>query len=104
MKRSLAVLAVLLSACAGSGQWTRDGVTEAQLSADLSACRDQASEATERDRRIEYDIGAAQLDPRDDRLGTLREDLRTYNTTHRYHDIVDTCMRGRGYRPGDPDI
>ncbi len=100
MKRIVAaVAAVVLSGCAGTGQWTKEDVSEAQIRADYADCRSQATAATERDRGIDYDIAAATGVRRDDRIGTLRDDMRSYGTTQLYHDIVDRCMRGRGYHP-----
>lgn len=99
MKPIVALAAVILCGCAGTGQWSRDNVSEAQIRADLAGCRAEASAATDRDRGIDYDISAAPVDRRDDRIGSLRGEMRSYGTTQLYHDIVDRCMRVRGYRP-----
>ena len=99
MKPIVALAAVLLCGCASTGQWTRENVTEAQIRAGLARCRDEASAATERNRGIDYDIAAAPGDRRDDRIGSLRGEMRSYGTTQLYHDIVDRCMRLRGYHP-----
>lgn len=103
MKRLIVAAAVLLSGCAGTGQWAKPDVTDAQLRADLTVCRDLAGDTAARDQQIDRDIAAARGDGRVNINEPLREDIRGYNTTKNYHDVVDTCMRARGYRPAGDD-
>lgn len=98
MKCIIAAAAILLGGCAGPGQWAKPDATEAQLRADLTVCRDLAGDATARDQRIGLDIVAARGDGRVNISEPLRDDIRGYNTTRHYRDVVDTCMRARGYR------
>ena len=103
MKRTIAAVAILLGGCAGSGQWSKPDVTEVQLRADLTVCRDLAGDTAARDRNIGLDIAAARGDGRINITEPLRDDIRGYDTTREYHDVVDTCMRARGYRPAGDD-
>ncbi len=103
MKRLIAAAAILLGGCAGAGQWAKPDVTEAQLRADMTVCRDLAGDATARDQRIGLDIAAARGDGRVNISEPLRDDIRGFNTTNHYHDVVDTCMRARGYRLAGDD-
>ncbi len=99
MNRMIAFAAVILGGCAGAGQWAMPNATEAELRADLTVCRDLAGEATAREQRIDFDIAAARGNSRVDVTQPLREDIRGYGTTRRYHDVVNRCMRARGYTP-----
>ena len=80
MKRFIAAAAILLGGCAGPGQWAKPDVTEAQLRADLTVCRDLAGDATARDQTIGLDIVAARGDGRVNIAEPLRDDIRDYDT------------------------
>ena len=103
MRRVALLLGLLLTACAATGAWTKEGATEAEIRRDLTVCQNLAEDLTARDRQIDQDIRAARADGRlaaDTR--SFRHELRDVSFERRFGDIVDRCMRGRGYaRPSE---
>ncbi len=98
MSRFVWVLALALSACAAGGDWAKDGATEEELARDLAVCRDQAASVTGRDRRIDQDIRASRAGSSlSTNFGTFRDEVRDVRFEQRFDDLVESCMRGRGY-------
>ncbi len=94
--------AVLMGGCSLYQQpisdWERPQATEEQTSADLSACRAQASAVIERDAAIDQDIESARAPTA---TSTDQPDIFTnlnaFEQENRYNRIVNDCMRQRGY-------
>ena len=95
MSRLVVLVPLLVAACAG-GQWVREGATDEQLSADLSTCRSLAQVQTDRDRQIDADIRAARSTTFPDRVN-LRDQVRSAGVEQRFGEVLETCMRRRGY-------
>jgi hypothetical protein len=79
-------------------KYERSKTSEEQTADDLAACRAQANAVIARDDRIDDSI-AAQHD-----TGTgvqaapeLQRNMDAYGREQRYREIVNDCMRGRGY-------
>jgi len=81
-------LALMVVACAGRPQWSKEGAEEAEVKSAHSECRDEARSATAADRQIDYDIQAANPAP-GARGQQLFEDLRFKGTQNRYDDVFD---------------
>ncbi len=105
MRRAVLVVGLVLGGCAGGGDWVKEGATDDELRQDLAICRDQGSLVTSRDRRIEQDIRASRVgSPLSTDLGTFRDDVRESRVEQRFDDVVDRCMRGRGYARAGEDL
>ena len=106
MHRGVLFVGLLLSACALGGAWVKEGATEEELRRDVAACRGQATDLTARDRRIDRDIRAARAGV-GGQLSTditeFRNEVRDVTFERRFDQIVDRCMRGRGYTRGGED-
>lgn len=110
MKRRCGALALLLSLSAcnafdfglqddpGTTKWERSKTTEEQTAADLRACRAQAKAVLDRDERIDqavestHDTGSGANAAPD-----LQANMDSYSYEQRTREIVNDCMRGRGY-------
>ena len=93
----LGLVAVLLQTCAAPG-WEKEGASGDRMRAELGECRSAANAATRTDQNIDADILASRGHDWD-RTGTLtlrRETMRA-QTGGRADDIVDRCMRAKGY-------
>ena len=105
MIRSVWIVALALSACAAAGDWAKEGSTEEEVRRDLSVCRDQAAAVTGRDRRIDQDIRASRAGSSlSTNLGTFRDEVRDVRFEKRFDEVVDRCMRGRGYARAGEDL
>ncbi len=94
--------AVCLVGCAGTPQWTKEGVSPQVAASDYADCRSQAQQETRRDANIDADIMASR--GRDwQQSGTLSTHQTMFgNEDYRQHeDIVKTCMIAKGYAPGE---
>jgi hypothetical protein len=105
MKKSLPSLMFLLlvAACFNPDQdrtdaWSKPGVTEDEVYADFSSCREQANAIIDRDAAIDSGIdditssnsyGATATD--------LEANLDAYDAEKRYRRLLAECMHGRGY-------
>ena len=98
--RRIALLLLLagLSGCSGASNWSRPGASPETTRADLDACRSEANAATRQDQGIDSDIMATRSQDwqRTGTLGAKRETLAMQNQG-RASDIVDLCMRSKGY-------
>jgi hypothetical protein len=78
--------------------WEKPAGTEEQTSADLSACRAQASAVVDRDAAIDQDIYSTRAPTA---TGAAEPnsftDLNAFERNNRYNRIVNDCMRQRGY-------
>lgn len=78
--------------------WERPAGTEEQTSADLSACRAQASAVVDRDAAIDQDIYSTRAPTT---TGVAEPNsftaLNSFERNNRYNRIVNECMRQRGY-------
>lgn len=92
MKRKAALLALLLllAACATSVQWTKPGAAQAQIDADLKACREAAEKAAAPLRQRAATPSGALSYPSGTELGADRQMALAQRQ--------DACMRERGYR------
>ncbi|MCC7272439.1 MAG: hypothetical protein IT561_07210 [Alphaproteobacteria bacterium] len=91
--------AAALAGCAGQS-WTKPGVEPDQMHADYRECVRLAQPAVDRDARIESDIMSTRGDDYR-RSGTMltRRETADARVQGRQDDIVDACMRSRGYSP-----
>ena len=104
MRRIFLLSVLLVSACAIGGAWTKEGATDAELRRDVAACRDQATDLTARDRRIDEDIRASRVGGQlSSDISVFRNEVRDVSFERRYDQIVDRCMRGRGYTRAGED-
>jgi hypothetical protein len=102
MKRSLALACVIvLSACAGRSEWTKDGVAPEVVARELSDCQSVAREATARDTNIMTDIMATRGNDWQ-RTGVMDTHVQAFQLEDRDRsgDIVNRCMIGKGFVPG----
>lgn len=95
------VLLPLLAACTGSGGWAKPGVPADAAAQDYAECRHSAELAERRDSNIDTDILAARGQDwaRSGVLQMRREDYADSNSA-RSGDIVERCMREKGYSAG----
>ncbi len=92
--------ALCLAACAGTPQWTKQGVTSQAAAADYADCRSQAQAMNQRDTNIDADIMASR--------GRDWEQTNTLSTRQAFSsengqkssDYVQSCMISKGYVPG----
>jgi hypothetical protein len=93
-------VSVLVTACAGEGHWSKDGVPPEQISADYAQCRAQAQHDIQRDVDIDTDIEAGR-----DRDWQHNQSTQTHLANDASNDaklsdnILRSCMEGRGYAP-----
>ena len=94
-----AALSVLLQACAGP-TWHKEGTSKERVSSDLDECRSLARAAVRTDQNIDSDILASRGHDWD-RSGTLtmRREQMSAQTRGRADDILDRCMKSKGYAP-----
>lgn len=79
-------------------KYERKKTSEEQTAADLRACRGQANAVLDRDAQIDQSIesthdtgSSANASP------DLQANMDAYSHEQRYREIVNDCMRGRGY-------
>jgi hypothetical protein len=98
---AIVALLVALGACTfGGTRWTKAGVSQDTVDGDYDSCTSEARQATRRDAGIDADILATR--GRDwQRTGTLRlkQDSMAENRRVRAEDVIDRCMREKGYEP-----
>ena len=101
MKQAILVaLAVVVTGCAGSGDWARSGTTSQQTAAELSDCQSQARVATQRDTNIMSDIMATRgNDWRQTGVMSTQMSEFAAENRNRTGDIVNRCMIGKGFVP-----
>jgi hypothetical protein len=93
-------LAVLTTACAGEGRWTKDGVPPEQISADYAQCRAQAQHDIARDVNIDTDIAASRGQDWERSQSTQTHLASDASSDHKLSDnILQSCMEGQGYAP-----
>jgi hypothetical protein len=96
----LLALAVVVTGCAGSGDWARSGTSPQQTAAELSDCQSQARAATERDTNIMTDIMATRgADWRRSDVMSTQVSLFAAENHNRTSDIINRCMIGKGFAP-----
>ncbi len=103
MKLCLVLAATLvLAACAGRPEWSKNGVSPQVAARELSACREIAREATQRDTNITTDIMASRGNDWQ-RTGVLDTQTQSLNLgdVQRSDEIVRNCMIGKGFVPAD---
>lgn len=103
MKRTISLaLALFLCGCAGSGGWTRPGVSSQQTAQELADCQSQARDATQRDTNIMNDILATRGNDWNN-SGVLSTQMSEFSAENhnRTSDIVNRCMISKGFAPGD---
>jgi hypothetical protein len=101
MRILVLTLALLLAACSGfrTPEWLREDTGQTSAPSDvLESCRQQARAMIKRDQTIDQDIGGQNTDP--DMVqgqGELNRNLDEYSTNARFEQIVEDCMKARGY-------
>ena len=102
MKQSIILtLAVILTGCAGTGDWTRSDTSPKQTAAEFSDCQSQARAATQRDTNIMNDIMATRgNDWRQTQVMSTQTSLFAAENHDRTSDIINRCMIGKGFVPG----
>ncbi len=81
-----------------STKWERSKTTEEQAAADLRACRTQANAVLDRDERIDQSVESTHdTGSGDNASPDLQTNMDAYSHEQRYREIVNDCMRGRGY-------
>jgi hypothetical protein len=95
-------VALGLAACAGTPQWSKQGVTPNAAAADYADCRSQAQALTKRDSDIDADILASRgRDWAQTNTISTREALFPSDRGTQSSDYVQSCMIGKGYAPGE---
>jgi len=91
---------LLILACAGPGQWNKEGATPAMAAADLADCNSFAQSASQTDVNINQDILVARGKDWQDTgaLATMRDNYKA-QSQDRSSSIVFRCMVGKGYAP-----
>jgi len=98
--RLAACLLLLLAACTNdAARWSKAGVDEDRVSADLEGCRSEARAATRRDAQIDADILASRGGDWQ-RAGTLGVQQQQMAASRRVNtdSIIARCMAEKGYR------
>ena len=92
---------MLLAGCSyfgGKPDYERAGTSPEVASGDLESCRQQARAMIQRDRQIDNDILAPNVNDSHLRSDTtLESNLNQYHESNRYESIVQDCMSSRGY-------
>jgi hypothetical protein len=101
VKQSILVaLAVVVTGCAGGGDWIRSGTSQQQTAAELSDCQSQARAATQRDTNIMNDIMATRgNDWRRSDVMSTQTSLFAAENHDRTSDIIQRCMISKGFAP-----
>ncbi|HLJ63825.1 MAG TPA: hypothetical protein VKT70_06955 [Stellaceae bacterium] len=95
-------LALLLTACAGSGSWTKQGVSRSQAAQDYADCRREASDSTKRDVDIDSDILTTRShDWENSRVLAAKRSNFALQDQGESDRLVASCMIGNGYAPGE---
>lgn len=95
-------LALCLVACAGTPQWTKQGITAQAAGADFADCRTQAQAITRRDDDIQADIMASRgHDWMQTNTLSTRQALYASENRRPAEDYVKSCMIAKGYAPGE---
>ena len=110
MNRRCGALALLLLVCGCSlfdfglgedpnkAKYERQKTSDKQTSADLRACRAQAKAVLDRDERIDQSIESTHdTGSEANAAPDLTANMNSYSYEQRYREIVNDCMRGRGY-------
>ncbi len=96
----IVALAVVLTGCAGTGDWARSGTSSQQTATELSDCQSQARVATQRDTNIMNDIMATRgNDWRQTQVMSTQTSLFAAENHDRTSDIINRCMIGKGFAP-----
>jgi hypothetical protein len=97
LRGAVLLLGVLVAGCASetaSGQWQHPTRPSDQWSADLAACRSEATKLVER----ELDRGGQSYVERNQTQ--LQEQLSRFSANKRRNELTDSCMRRQGYTRG----
>ena len=79
-------------------KYERQKTSDEQTSADLRACRSQAKAVLDRDERIDQSIESTHdTGSEANAAPDLKANMDSYSYEQRYREIVNDCMRGRGY-------
>ena len=98
----IVALAVVLTGCAGGGDWARSGTSSQQTAAELSDCQSEARVATKRDTNIMSDIMATRgNDWRQTGVMSTQMSEFAAENRNRTSDIIHRCMIGKGFVPAD---
>jgi hypothetical protein len=97
----IVALAVVLTGCAGGGDWSRSGTSPQQTATEFSDCQSQARVATQRDTNIMNDIMATRgNDWRQTQVMSTQTSVFAAENHDRTSDIINRCMIGKGFVPG----
>jgi hypothetical protein len=87
-----------LTGCGGSAQWAKAGADEATVSREYQDCLDMAGTAVKTEADIDQDILATRGDDwRRASIGRLQARTMREHTRDRGVNVVDACMRGKGF-------
>jgi hypothetical protein len=104
MKKSLPslLLVLLVAACFQpdrdrTDSWSKPGVTEDEIYADISSCRQQANAMIDRDATIDAGTGIPASKSDVGTASDLEANLDAFGSEKRYRRLLAECMYGRGY-------
>jgi hypothetical protein len=91
-----------LIGCASGGNWSKEGASKDQTAQAYSECQGLAHEATRRDSNITTDIMATRGNDWQ-RTGVLstKEQVLSAEEHGRGDEIINRCMIGKGFLPGN---
>jgi hypothetical protein len=79
-------------------KWERKKTSEEQTASDLRACRSQANAVLDRDAQIDQSVESTHDTGSGANAATdLQTNMNAYSHKQKYREIVNDCMRGRGY-------
>ena len=102
--RASFALAILLGACSGPANWSKEGASPERAAADYADCRAEAQHDIQRDVNIDTDIAAARQHDWQQSQSTqthLADDASSNARLNR--DVVKGCMQSKGYAPSGPE-
>jgi hypothetical protein len=104
MKKPLPImlLVLLVAACFQpdrdrTDSWSKPGVTEDEIYADISSCRQQANAIIDRDATIDAGTGVPASKSNAGTASDLETNLEAFDSEKRYRRLLAECMHGRGY-------
>jgi hypothetical protein len=94
-----AIVLLLMAGCSGGGDWAKPGADDSAAAAAYQDCRGLADTAVGTDRAIDQDILASRQSDWD-RAAVVRQQTQVMHehTRDRAAAIVDSCMKGKGFR------
>jgi hypothetical protein len=93
---AVALISLVMAACAADTHWVKPGAEAPQMLRDLSDCRTWATTRSEQ----EYDLDRQTLrgTPIDAERDLYRERMMAFEATKRRDALIERCMNDRGYQ------